>query len=246
MTALAHDSSPIRYSFKEVGALADRLEGLPAREILAWALEKFGSRLVIASSFSLEDVVLIDIAATIDPEVRVFTLDTGRLHQETHDVIAAVRERLGVAVEVVAPKHRAVQRLVVAKGPNSFYASVENRKECCAIRKVEPLRRILGTADAWVTGLRRQQSVTRTALRPVELDMLNGGLLKLNPLLDWTTADVRAWVDERDLPYNVLFDRGFTSVGCAPCTRAVKPGEDERAGRWWWESPDSRECGLHK
>lgn len=245
MTALAKTEESIRLSFKEAAEVAARLEGLPAQEVLSWGLKTFGNRLVIASSFSLEDIVLIDLAVALDPDVRVFTLDTGRLHEETYATMDAVRRRFGIELEVMFPEQQAVQDLLTAKGPHSFYESVDNRKECCSVRKVEPLRRVLSTADAWVTGMRRQQSVTRTDLRPLELDMLNGGMVKLNPLVDWTAADVRAHIDKNDLPYNELFDRGFASIGCAPCTRAVKPGEDERAGRWWWERPDDKECGLH-
>lgn len=245
MTALAKTLNPVRFSFKEVAELSARFEGLPAREVLKWGLETFGSRLVVASSFSLEDIVLIDLAVAIDPAVRVFTLDTGRLHEETYAAIDAVRRRFGIELEVMFPDRHAVEELIATKGVNSFYESVENRKQCCQIRKVEPLRRVLGTADAWVTGMRRDQSVTRTGLGAVELDMLNGGLLKLNPLVDWSVRDVRRHVDENELPYNELTDRGFASIGCAPCTRAVKPSEDERAGRWWWERPDDKECGLH-
>ena len=245
MTALAKTEESIRYSFKEVAELASRLDGLPAHEVLKWGLETFGNRLVIASSFSLEDIVLIDLAVAIDPDVRVFTLDTGRLHEETYATMDAVRRRFGIELEVMFPEQHAVEELISTKGPHSFYESVDNRKECCRIRKVEPLRRVLATADAWVTGMRREQSVTRTDLRPLELDMMNGGMVKLNPLVDWTARDVRSHIQQHELPYNELFDRGFPSIGCAPCTRAVKPDEDERAGRWWWERPDDKECGLH-
>ncbi len=246
MTALAKTAEPTRFSFKDVAELATRFDGLPAREVLKWGLDTFGRRLLVASSFSPEDIVLIDLAVQIDPAVRVFTLDTGRLHQETHEAIAAVRSHFGIDIETFLPSQTAVEQLVSAKGPNSFFESVENRKECCTIRKVAPLRRALSSADAWVTGMRREQSVTRTGLRPVELDMLNGGLLKLNPLVDWSAADIRGHIEARGLPRHALSDRGFPSIGCAPCTRAVKPGEDERAGRWWWEKPDDKECGLHK
>lgn len=237
---------PARLTFREITALAQRFEGASAEEVIGWGLERFDSRLAFASSFSVEDIVLIDLAVSIDPDVRVFTLDTGRLHQETYETIAAVREHFGVNVEILFPRGEAVEALVLEKGPNSFYASAENRKECCHIRKVEPLRRILRSVDAWATGMRREQSTTRSELRKVEMDMLNGGLVKLNPLADWSRDDVWKVIEERGLPYNPLHDRGFPSIGCAPCTRAVSPGEDERAGRWWWEMPDEKECGLHK
>jgi phosphoadenosine phosphosulfate reductase len=245
LTALSQTVEPARYSFKQVAELATRFDGAAASELLEWGLETFGSRLVLASSFSLEDIVLIDLAAQIDPGVRVFTLDTGRLPEETHVAMNAVREHFGIDLEVMFPDRDSVERLVSTKGPTSFRESVENRKECCQIRKVEPLRRALASADAWATGMRRDQSVTRQGLRAVELDMLNGGLLKLNPLAEWTSAQTRRHVADRGLPYNALVDLGYQSIGCAPCTRAVNPGEDERAGRWWWEKPDDKECGLH-
>lgn len=246
MTASPRTEDVIRFTLREVSELSARFAGAQAEEVLRWGLETFGRRLVVASSFSVEDIVLIDIASSIDSNVRVFTLDTGRLHQETYETIARVRERFGIEVEVMFPDRDAVERLVRSKGPNSFYESVANRKECCAIRKVEPLRRVLRTADAWVTGMRREQSTTRSELRKVELDMLQGGLIKLNPLSDWSMEDIWNVVREKGLPYNPLHDAGYPSIGCAPCTRAIETHEDERSGRWWWETPDDRECGLHK
>ncbi len=235
-----------RPSFRDVAELNGRFAHSSAEEVLAWGAESYGSRLAIACSFSVEDIVLIDAAVRVDSEVRVFTLDTGRWHQETYDAMAAVRDFFGIEVEVLFPKGGAVEDLVRRKGPNSFYESIENRKECCKIRKVEPLRRVLQSADAWATGMRRGQSTTRSELQKVEMDMLNGGLLKLNPLADWTSEDVWRVVADRGLPYNRLHDSGYPSIGCAPCTRAVSEGGDERSGRWWWERPDDRECGLHK
>lgn len=246
MSAVLQDVGSTRYSFREAAQIAQRFDGATAEDVLRFGLQTFGSRLALASSFSLEDIVMIDLAVRIDPSVRVFTLDTGRLHQETYATIDRVREHFGIEIEVMFPDQAAVEALVTKKGPNSFYESIANRKECCAIRKVEPLRRALATVDAWATGMRRDQAVTRTRVQAVELDMLNGGILKLNPLVEWTAAAVREHIDRQRLPYNELVDRGFPSIGCAPCTRAVKPTEDERAGRWWWEDPDDKECGLHK
>lgn len=244
--ALSPGAEPIRLSFREISSLNERFEGASAEDVVHWGLQTFGERLVVASSFSAEDIVLIDLAVSIHPGVRVFTLDTGRLHEETYETIEAVRRHFGVNVEVLFPDREAVEELVRENGPNSFYASIADRKECCHIRKVVPLRRFLRHADAWVTGMRKEQSTTRSELRMVEMDMLNGGLVKLNPLADWSRDDVWEVVRAKGLPYNPLHDQGYPSIGCAPCTRAIADGEDERAGRWWWEEPDGRECGLHK
>lgn len=227
-------------------ALNTECAGMSAAELVKWAAVQFGHRLVVASSFGAEDVVLIDLAARAGVPVRIFTLDTGRLPQETYHVMDRLRERYDLTFEVILPDAAALAELLTAKGANSFYASVENRRECCAVRKVEPLQRVLRTADAWMTGLRREQAVTRFGLAKVEFDLVNGGKLKFNPLADWSNDDVWAWIREYDVPYNALHDQGFPSIGCAPCTRAVRAGEDVRAGRWWWETPEQKECGLHR
>lgn len=213
--------------------------------LLQWAQRTFGGRLALACSFGAEDVALVDLYCRIDPKVRVFTLDTGRLNEETYEVMDRVRAKYGVAVESYFPDAARVEALERAKGFYSFRASVEDRKECCAVRKVEPLRRALAGADAWVTGLRRAQAVTRGGLRKIERDDANGGILKLNPLADWSEEDVWAYVKKNGVPYNALHDAGYRSIGCAPCTRAIGPDDDVRAGRWWWESPEHKECGLH-
>ena len=233
------------FGFSEVAELAADFEPLGATELLTWALERFGSRLALASSFGVEDVVLIDLARRIDPDVRVFSLDTGRLHQQTYDTLERVRVELGVRVEIVAPERAALEELVGRDGPNGFYHSIEQRRACCGVRKLDGLKRVLSTVDAWATGLRRDQNPTRSSTAKVELDLMHGSILKLNPLADWTSERTWAYVREHGLPYNPLHDEGFPSIGCAPCTRAVAPGEDERAGRWWWEQPDTKECGLH-
>jgi phosphoadenosine phosphosulfate reductase len=221
-------------------------EDLDARDVLAVALEQLGrDRLAIASSFGVEDIVLIDLLASLEPRPRVFTLDTGRLPQETYDLMDQVRRRYGIDVEVYFPDAIRVEEMVLTKGLNLFYESVENRRECCHVRKVEPLGRALATVDGWVTGLRRDQATTRAGVAKAEPDPSRAGLWKIAPLADWTSDRVWAYVRERDLPYNALHDRGYPSIGCAPCTRAVEAGEDERAGRWWWEQESSRECGIH-
>ena len=213
--------------------------------LLQWALKTFGAKLTLASSFGAEDVVLIDILTKFEPKIRVFTLDTGRLNEETYQVVDEVRRKYGIQIHSYFPKVEAVQSLEYRKGFYSFRESVENRKECCQVRKVEPLWRALEGMEAWVMGLRRAQAVTRTELKKVEIDDAHPGLYKINPLADWSEEDVWNYIKKNSVPYNQLHDRGYRSIGCAPCTRAVKPGEDVRAGRWWWEDPEHKECGLH-
>jgi phosphoadenosine phosphosulfate reductase len=238
-------ASPAVLSQEEFLATAEALKGAPADQLLAWAERQFGARAAIASSFGAEDVVLIDLARKYAPSLRVFTLDTGRLPPETYELMETLRRRYGLEVETFFPDRQRVEALESTQGFFSFKKSIEARKECCALRKVEPLKRALAGRQAWVTGLRREQSVTRTAVEALELDVDHGGLLKLNPLAAWSAKEVWAYIKENGVPYNVLHDRGYPSIGCAPCTRAVKPYEDERAGRWWWESAENRECGLH-
>ena len=221
------------------------LESKGPQEVLKWALETFKDRGALASSFGAEDVAIIDMLVKINPKARIFTLDTGRLNQETYDVMDKIREKYKVRIEVMFPKADAVEPMVREKGLNLFYHSIENRKLCCGIRKVEPLNRALSTVDAWITGLRRDQVVTRTAVKKVEIDESHGGIAKINPLADWTWEQTLGYVKQNGVPYNVLHDQGYPSIGCAPCTRAIKPGEDFRAGRWWWEQPEQKECGLH-
>lgn len=222
----------------------EKYDNLSAQEILKDALEKYGDKVALASSFGAEDVVVIDMMMKIDPAATVFTLDTGRLNQETYDVMDAVRRKYGLSVKTMFPEATAVAEMVEKAGFNLFYDSLENRKLCCKVRKVLPLRRALGELDAWITGLRREQAVTRADLHTVEWDE-GFGLLKLNPIANWTEADVWNYIKENEVPYNALHDRGYPSIGCQPCTRAIKPGEDVRAGRWWWETPEQKECGLH-
>jgi phosphoadenosine phosphosulfate reductase len=222
-----------------------QLESKSAQEIVRWSLETFGNKVALASSFSAEDVAIIDMMVKVNPKARVFTLDTGRLNQETYDVMDKIREKYGVAIEAMFPQRDAVEQMVKDKGLNLFYHSIDNRKLCCGIRKVEPLNRALATVDAWITGLRREQVVTRSAVKKVDIDADHGGIAKINPLADWTWQQTMDYVKQHGVPYNVLHDQGYPSIGCAPCTRAIKPGEDFRAGRWWWERPEQKECGLH-
>lgn len=233
------------YSPDEIKAINQQLKGKPAEEVLRWAADAFGSEIACASSFGPEDVVLIDMIAGVAPGIRIFTLDTGRLHDETYEVMERVRVRYGLSIHSYFPDREAVERLEREKGFCSFRESIEYREECCGIRKVEPLRRALAGMRAWVTGLRRAQSVTRTHMEVLEWDEGNG-LAKVTPLIDWSHDQVWEYIRANNVPYNALHDRGFPSIGCAPCTRAIKPGEDIRAGRWWWENPENKECGLHR
>ncbi|MHB1398121.1 MAG: phosphoadenylyl-sulfate reductase [Trichloromonadaceae bacterium] len=217
-----------------------------AATILRAGLEAAAGPVALACSFSVEDVVIIDLLQTIAPETRIFALDTGRLNEETYEVAEAVRERYGVAIDWYFPERAAVEQLERQKGLFSFRASLENRQECCRIRKVEPLGRALAGLAGWITGLRAEQSVTRGALAPLELDEAHRGIVKINPLAAWSEAQVWDYAKQQRIPVNRLHQQGYPSIGCAPCTRAIQPGEHPRAGRWWWENPEHKECGLHK
>jgi thioredoxin-dependent adenylylsulfate APS reductase len=223
----------------------DSFEGRTAEETIEWALGTFGRRAAVCTSFQAEGMVILDLACRVDSRVRVFTIDTGRLPAETYELIDRVRERYGIEVEVFCPDQNELSQMVTRYGINPFYRSVSLRLLCCEVRKVNPLNRVLSNLDAWITGLRRSQSQTRESLSRVELDRDHGNILKVNPLADWSDERVWEYIRAHDLPYNRLYDQGFTSIGCAPCTRAVTPGEDERAGRWWWETGMPKECGIH-
>lgn len=239
----------IRATFAQAAELRAQTERLELEQLLSWALKTYGDKLVLASSFGPEDMVLIDALAsiaTVSQQARVISLDTGRLPEPTYALMDQTRERYPqLQFELYFPDPQALDALVKAQGVNGFYQSVEARRRCCDVRKVAPLGQALSGAASWITGMRREQSPTRSNLAHLELDLANGGLIKLNPLLEWTQAQVWARIRERELPYNALHDQGYPSIGCAPCTRAVAPGEDARAGRWWWEQPDQKECGLH-
>ena len=231
-----------------MGALPDvaelaRLEQASAPALIEWAMGEFGSSLAIATAFQAEGMVIVDIAARISPAVRVFTLDTGRLPEETYKMIETVRERYRVNVETVAPDTGEVQAMVGLHGPNLFYREVPLRNLCCEVRKVRPLERKLRELKAWMVGLRRGQNESRADVRKIEEIE---GKLKLSPLADWSAADVSEYIRRHDVPVHPLYAAGYRSIGCAPCTRAVTAGEDERAGRWWWELDTSdKECGIH-
>lgn len=217
-----------------------------AEEILKAGVDAAGGKVSLACSFSVEDVVVIDLIRELRLPIGIFALDTGRLNEETYEVAEAVSERYGVAIDWYFPQREAVEKLEREKGLFSFRASLENRHECCRIRKVEPLGRALADLSGWVTGMRREQSVTRAEIAPIERDAAHGGILKINPLVAWTEAEVWAYAEKRRIPLNRLHKQGYPSIGCAPCTRAIKDGEHPRAGRWWWEDPENKECGLHR
>ena len=230
----------------EAGELSVEFEGEEPEAVVAWALEHFSPRIAISTAFQLDGVAILDMAYRIDPAIRVFSVDTGRLPQETFDLIELLRERYpGLNLELLAPDPVHLQRLVARKGPNLFYTSVEDRMLCCNVRKVQPLTRHLAGLDAWITGLRRDQWATRTNIRKIEIDHDHGAIVKLNPLAEWTEEEVWDYVRANDVPTHPLYERGYTSIGCAPCTRAIGPGEEVRAGRWWWESNAPKECGIH-
>lgn len=230
---------------EEISTLNEALQGASPQEVLAQVLQKFGDKIALSSSLGAEDQVLTDMLMKINPKARIFTLDTGRLFPETYDLIDRTSRKYKTKIEVFFPEHQKVEKMVNEKGINLFYESVENRKFCCHLRKIEPLQRAFAELDAWICGLRAGQAVTRKDIALVEWDE-NNGLVKVNPLASWSEEQVWAYIHEHKVPYNVLHDKGFPSIGCQPCTRAVEPGEDVRAGRWWWENPDTKECGLHK
>ena len=220
--------------------------GATPAEILRAGIEAAGGPVSLACSFSLEDVAIIDIAHGAGLALGVFALDTGRLNEETYEMADALVERYNLAIDWYVPKHHEVQQLERAEGLFSFRESLDKRHACCRIRKVEPLSRALKGLSGWVTGMRREQSVTRSDLQAIEPDSLNGGIIKINPLIDWSEEQLISYSDEQRLPKNRLYSLGYRSIGCAPCTRATQPGEDARAGRWWWENPEHKECGLHR
>ncbi|WP_374166121.1 phosphoadenylyl-sulfate reductase [Arcticibacter sp. MXS-1] len=224
--------------------LLSALAGLSAEEALALLAREFEGGIVFSTSFSWEDQVISHMILSQNLPIRIFTLDTGRLFGETYYVWSRTNEQYGTHIEAFYPNQEVIERFVTEKGPNAFYESVENRKGCCYIRKVEPLQRALAGNTLWITGLRAEHSPDRGNLPQLEWDETNQ-ILKYHPLLHWSTDQVRAVINENGIPYNTLHDKGFVSIGCACCTRAVNPGEDFRAGRWWWEDKSSKECGLH-
>lgn len=234
----------MKYTPEDIEKLNQQWDKVEPEMMLRHFMGIYGDRIALSSSLSAEDQALTDMMLGINPQARIFSLDTGRLFPETYALLDKTNLHYGIKIEVFCPQTEALQEMVNTQGINLFYESIEKRHLCCQVRKLEPLSRAFRTLDAWVCGLRRSQSVTRNNMQRVEWDERHG-LLKINPLIDWSEEQVWAYVREHRVPYNKLHDHGFPSIGCQPCTRAVKPGEDIRSGRWWWEDPQHRECGLH-
>lgn len=228
----------------KINVLNAQAKNLTAEEIIKLAYAEFGARVNFASSLGEEDQMITDMISKTATKIEIFTLDTGRLFQETYDLLAKTQKRYKLGFKIYYPDTAAVEKMVAERGINLFYESVENRKLCCGIRKVEPLKRALKNVDAWICGLRRGQSVTRSTLEIFEWDEANAKI-KISPLANWSLDDVHKYIKENNIDANPLHAKGFISIGCSPCTRAVKPGEDIRSGRWWWEEPEQKECGLH-
>lgn len=230
--------------------LIDKCESLNAitslqpEEAMAVLAKEFAGKIVFSTSFSWEDQAITHLLATNNIPVSIFTLDTGRLFEETYYVWSRTKEQYGVEINAYYPNQEVLQAFIAEKGPNSFYEAVENRKACCGIRKVEPLKRALAGKELWITGLRSEHSPERENLPQLEYDESNN-IIKYHPLLHWNTEELKSFIYSNGIPYNTLHDKGFVSIGCAPCTRAVREGEDFRAGRWWWENRSTKECGLH-
>lgn len=214
-------------------------------QVLKWTMENLHPKVALASSFGAEDMVLIDMLMKINDKARIFTLDTGRLNQETYNVMDEIKDKYNTNIEVMFPDTHEVEEMVRVNGMNLFYKSAENRKLCCGIRKVHPLNKMLTTLDGWITGLRSDQTENRSNTARLEIDEQHNGMIKVNPIIDWEWEQVWNYIKSNDIPYNKLHDQGYPSIGCEPCTRAIKPGEDLRAGRWWWERASDKECGLH-
>ena len=220
-------------------------ESKSTQEILKWSISEFGPKAGLASSFGMEDMVIIDVLSQLKGDITIFTLDTGRLHEETYEVMERARSKYGVTIKVYFPNKEDVENLQRNKGFFSFRESMENRKECCSIRKIEPLNRALSNLDAWITGLRRDQGLTRVDVEKVAIDDNHNSILKINPLADWSLKMIEEYIKINDVPINALHKKNYPSIGCAPCTRSIEKGEDIRSGRWWWENPEHKECGLH-
>ena len=229
----------------QIEALNQRYSQATTEQLLSGFLFDFKGKIALSSSLGIEDQVLTHMVCNIDKTTKIFTLDTGRLFPETYDLIHRTNHKYGIKMSVYFPEAGQVEEMVNTKGINLFFESVENRKLCCNIRKIQPLKRAFKGLEVWICGLRSEQSVTRHDMQRIEWDEANG-IIKLNPLIHWTEEETKEYIKTHGIPYNPLHDKGYPSIGCQPCTRAIFPGEDIRAGRWWWENPDTKECGLHK
>jgi len=228
-----------------VKELNQQFKDRSAVEILDYFIRNYKEKIGFSTSLGAEDQVITQIISSIDPDVYIFTLDTGRMFQETYDLMALTQQRYKVHIKTCFPDKQAVEEMVDNNGINLFYESIQNRKLCCQIRKIEPMKKALEHVDFWISGLRREQSVTRHKFSLFEWDNLHKKI-KINPIINWNSDDLWDYIRQNNIPYNTLHDKGFPSIGCQPCTRAVEHGEDIRAGRWWWENPEMKECGLHK
>lgn len=236
----------MKKDIKDLKELNEKFKELDTERSIEYIIRELGiDRVILASSLSIEDQVLTHMILNFDPKVRVFFLDTGRHFQETYDLLDETRRRYNFNYEIYAPDNKELENYISENGANGFYDSIELRKGCCQIRKVNPLNRVLNTVDGWICGLRREQSVTRDFVEIFEYDEAHS-IYKINPLAYWTEEEIWEYIKENNIPYSRLYNEGYTSIGCQPCTRALAPGEDIRSGRWWWENPLKKECGLHR
>lgn len=245
-TASKSDSDRVVFDDLEIGEIAMELDDQDPEDVIAWALEELGDRVAIVTAMQADGMVVLDMATKIKPDVRVITVDTGRLPQETYEFIEEVRGHYPQTQwDVLSPEAAEIEAMVKRRGTELFKNSVPERMLCCQIRKVRPLVKALQGVDGWFTGLRRDQWASRAAIKKVELDHDHEGIVKINALADWEGDEVWEYIHANDVPVHPLYAKGYTSFGCAPCTRAIEPGEDERAGRWWWETGAPKECGIH-
>ena len=232
-------------NLKQIENLNKEFQNSSPQEVISFFLSNYPEKIAFATSLGIEDQVITEMIVSINKSIKIFTLDTGRLFQETYDLIQKTNSRYKINIEIYFPDTKQVEEMVKEKGINLFYESIKNRKFCCHVRKIESLKRVLNKFDVWITGLRKEQSEIRANDKLIEWDKLNG-LIKVNPLIKWTEKDVWNYIKEKNIPYNSLHNKGFKSIGCVPCTRAVEYSEDSRSGRWWWENDGHKECGLHK
>ncbi len=235
----------MKFNSKDIKNLNDEFKDKTPQEILEWCVKELHPNISLATSFQAQGMILIDMLMKTDSRARIFTLDTGRLNQETYDVLDSVRSKYNNKIEVLFPDSNEVENMVSEHGINLFYKGVENRLMCCQIRKANPLKKYLKTLDGWITSIRREQTASRAEADKFEIDTLHGGILKVNPIVDWTEDMIWEYINKNKVPYNKLHDMGYPSIGCEPCTRAVKKGDDPRDGRWWWETDSDKECGIH-
>ena len=235
----------MKFDSNTIKSLNEEFSNKAPHNILEWCIKELNQNIALATSFQAQGMVLVDMLMRIDNNARIFTVDTGRLNQQTYDVLDVVRSKYNNKIEVLFPDRNEVEDMVNEHGINLFYKRVENRLMCCQIRKVNPLNNFLKTVDGWITSIRSEQTAARAEAEKFELDTLHGNILKVNPIVDWSEEMVWDYINKNKVPYNKLHDIGYPSIGCEPCTRAVKEGEDPRSGRWWWETDSAKECGIH-